>query len=66
MFGKAEELVIVLVIILVLFGGKKLPEMAKGIGQSIKEIRKGVSGDTEDEAPKKTANTSKASKKSDK
>jgi sec-independent protein translocase protein TatA len=43
MFGKVEELAILLVIILILFGGKKLPELAKGIGSSVKEIRKGFS-----------------------
>lgn len=34
------ELVIILVILLVLFGGSKLPGLAKGIGQSIKEFKK--------------------------
>lgn len=44
--GKTEELLVILVIILVLFGAKKLPELAKGIGQSVKEVRKGFSDDT--------------------
>lgn len=48
MFGKVEELMIVLIIILVLFGGKKLPELSKSVGQSIKELRKGFSDDTSD------------------
>jgi sec-independent protein translocase protein TatA len=52
LFGKAEELVIILVIILVLFGGKKLPELAKGIGSSVKEIRKGFNGDVNEPDPK--------------
>ncbi len=49
MFGKVEELAILLVIILVLFGGKKLPELARSLGQSVKEVRKGFSdkGETE-------------------
>ena len=34
------ELVIILVILLVLFGGSKLPGLAKGLGQSIKEFKK--------------------------
>jgi sec-independent protein translocase protein TatA len=34
------ELIIILVILLVLFGGSKLPGLAKGIGQSIKEFKK--------------------------
>lgn len=45
MFGKVEELLIILVIILVLFGGKKLPELSKSIGQSIKELRNGFKDD---------------------
>ena len=42
-FG-TPELILILAIILVLFGGKKLPELSKSIGQSIKEIRKAASG----------------------
>lgn len=34
------EILIVAIIILVLFGGKKLPELAKGIAEAIKEFRK--------------------------
>lgn len=43
MFGKTEELLIVLLIILLLFGAKKLPELSRSIGQSVKEVRKGFS-----------------------
>jgi sec-independent protein translocase protein TatA len=45
MFGKVEELVVVLVIILVLFGAKKLPELSRGISESVREIRKGFRDD---------------------
>jgi len=41
MFGKVEELVVVLIIILVLFGAKKLPALSRGIAESVKEVRKG-------------------------
>ncbi len=34
------ELIVILVILLVLFGGSKLPQLAKGLGQSIKEFKK--------------------------
>jgi sec-independent protein translocase protein TatA len=41
----APELIIILAIVLLLFGGKKLPELSRSIGESVKELRKGVSGD---------------------
>src|SRR5438445_13187220 len=34
------DLIVILLIILVLFGAKKLPELAKGLGQAIKEFQK--------------------------
>jgi sec-independent protein translocase protein TatA len=39
------ELIIVVIAILVLFGGRKIPEMMKGIGTGIKEFKKGVRED---------------------
>jgi sec-independent protein translocase protein TatA len=36
------HLLIVLVIILVLFGGRKLPELMKGLGQGIREFKEGM------------------------
>ncbi|MBU1031568.1 twin-arginine translocase TatA/TatE family subunit [Patescibacteria group bacterium] len=39
----ATEIVVVGLILLVLFGGKKLPELARGMGSSIKEFRKAAS-----------------------
>ena len=43
------ELIIVLVILLLLFGGKKLPQLSRAIGDSMRELRKGVSGDIKDD-----------------
>ncbi len=37
------ELIIILVIVVLLFGSRKLPELARGLGQSAKEFRKGLS-----------------------
>ncbi|PIP74751.1 MAG: twin-arginine translocase TatA/TatE family subunit [Candidatus Levybacteria bacterium CG_4_9_14_3_um_filter_35_16] len=34
------EIVVVALVLLLLFGGKKLPELARGMGDSIKEFRK--------------------------
>ena len=39
------ELLIVALILLLLFGGKKLPELGKGIAESIREFRKSVKDD---------------------
>lgn len=43
--GKVEGLLILLAIIMLFFGAKKLPELARGIGESARELRKGLSGD---------------------
>jgi sec-independent protein translocase protein TatA len=40
----ATELIIIAIILLVLFGGKKLPELGKGIGDAIKEFKKSMKG----------------------
>ena len=43
MFGLgAQELLLILVIILVLFGAKRIPEIARGLGKSMTEFKKGV------------------------
>ena len=43
--------VLVAVVILLLFGGKKIPELMKGLGSGIKEFKKGVKEDNPDENP---------------
>jgi sec-independent protein translocase protein TatA len=42
------ELLIVLVIVVLLFGAKKIPELAKGMGQGIKEFKKSMKDDVEE------------------
>ena len=56
MFGAKLDviLIIVLVIVVLFVGGKKLPELARGVGQSAKELKKGFKdGADEPEEPKK-------------
>lgn len=43
------ELIVVLVILLLLFGGAKLPALAKGLGQSIKEFKNASKDDPKEE-----------------
>lgn len=55
------ELVIILLIVVLLFGATKLPGLARGIGQSIKEFKKASNG--EEEQPKSAANVPNETKK---
>lgn len=43
-----SELMVILLIILVLFGAKKLPELARGLGKSVKEFKKATQEAEED------------------
>lgn len=47
------ELVLILAVVLLLFGGKKIPELAKGLGQGIKNFKKSVKDDESDEVASK-------------
>ena len=40
----AQELLIVLGILLLIFGGTRLPQLAKGLGASIREFKRGTAG----------------------
>ena len=52
MFGLGGgEIILILFIILLLFGAKKLPELAKGLGKGINEFKK-ASNDIKDEVEK--------------
>jgi sec-independent protein translocase protein TatA len=49
------ELLIVLAVVLLLFGSKKLPELARGMGQASKEFRKGLHHDDDEVAEATTS-----------
>ncbi|WP_456434134.1 Sec-independent protein translocase subunit TatA/TatB [Nitratifractor sp.] len=44
------ELLVILAIVVLLFGAKKIPELAKGVGKGVKEFKKAIN--EEDEEPK--------------
>jgi len=51
MFGLGyQELLVILVIVLILFGANRLPELARSLGSSVKEFKKGVNEVTKDDA----------------
>jgi sec-independent protein translocase protein TatA len=59
MFGLGyQELLLILVIVLILFGAQRLPDLARSLGSSVKEFKKGVSEIQKDD-------TSAAAKKDD-
>jgi sec-independent protein translocase protein TatA len=41
------ELIVVLVVVLVIFGGSQLPKLARSLGEAQKELRKGMNDDNE-------------------
>lgn len=48
------ELLVILLIVLVLFGSKKLPELADGMGKAIRNFKRGIQSDDEDVTPQAT------------
>ena len=51
MFGIGlQELLVILVIALVIFGPSKLPQIGSGLGKAIRDFKKGVSGDENEES----------------
>ena len=50
-----QEIILIALIVLLLFGGKKIPELMRGIGKGVKSFKDGVNGTEEkpaDEKPK--------------
>jgi sec-independent protein translocase protein TatA len=43
------ELVVILLIVVLIFGGKKLPQLGSSLGESIKNFKKGIKGEDNDD-----------------
>lgn len=46
------ELIIILIIVLLIFGGRKIPEIAKGLGEGIRSFKDSLKGDKPSEDKK--------------
>lgn len=62
-FGMPEILLITLVVLL-LFGGKKIPELMKGLGKGVKSFRDGINGKLDVDAPENNDKKDKTEEKS--
>ena len=52
MFGLGiQELMVIFLIVMVLFGAKKLPEIGKGLGKGIREFKRATELDSSDDEP---------------
>ena len=50
-----QEILVIALLVLLLFGGKKIPELMKGLGKGVRSFKDGMNGtlDDEQEEPKK-------------
>ncbi|MBI1938557.1 MAG: twin-arginine translocase TatA/TatE family subunit [Ignavibacteriales bacterium] len=48
----ATEIILIVLVLILLFGGKKIPELMKGLGQGVKQFKKGMHEDDSNENKK--------------
>jgi sec-independent protein translocase protein TatA len=56
MWDSPMHLLIIAIVILVLFGGRKIPEVMKGLGQGVREFKEGMRGDQPSTPPSQPTN----------
>lgn len=58
LFLSWTEILIIILVILLLFGGKKIPELMRGVGQGVKSFKDGMNGIDNDTTKNETKQTS--------
>jgi sec-independent protein translocase protein TatA len=46
-----QEILLILLILVILFGGRKIPELARGLGRGVSEFKRGMSDTSSDDHP---------------
>ena len=62
MLGRWEEILLVVAIALLLFGAERIPKVAKSLGESIKEFKKGMNSDPDESKETKDGKNDKGQK----
>jgi sec-independent protein translocase protein TatA len=57
MWDSPMHLLIIAIVVLVLFGGRKIPEVMRGLGQGVREFKDGMRGDQPNPNPNPPTNT---------
>lgn len=62
LFIGTQEIVIIVILAVLLFGGKKIPELMRGLGRGVKEFKEGQKEDVsaKEETPTNTTNNNQA------
>lgn len=58
-----QEILVIATLVLLLFGGKKIPELMSGIGKGVKSFRDGMNGTKTDDTDPKTGESNAAAPK---
>lgn len=68
LFIGATELIVIAVIVILLFGGKKIPELMRGLGKGVKEFKEGMNEPSkpEEKEPEKPEQEQQEEKPQDK
>ena len=58
-----QELLVILLIVIIIFGAAKLPQLGKGLGEGIRNFKKGLKSDSDSNQLEETANSSETEPK---